>query len=294
MDLSLPIINLDDYPRFHAAQAFSPFRYPGGKAFLTGLLQDRVALLKDGKKTYAEPFCGGAGAAIKLLHIGAVTNIILNDLDVRIFSAWNAMLSENERFCERISQTSLDIETWHRMQETVQKSANEYDFELGFATFYLNRTSRGGIILGSGPIGGYDQKGSWKIEARFYRKTLLNRVTWIGSMKEKIRIYNLPAISFLKRLSRRKNLDRYLVFVDPPYFEMGSRLYFDGMGKLGHAELAHYLSKGNIPNWILTYDDHPVIRKLYSNFPKSQMSVQYSLQKRRTAKEILIENSQAA
>ncbi|MET3528512.1 site-specific DNA-adenine methylase [Phenylobacterium koreense] len=43
-------------------RSISPFRYPGGKAFLYKYLQGRLASLPEGPRYYAEPFCGGAGA----------------------------------------------------------------------------------------------------------------------------------------------------------------------------------------------------------------------------------------
>lgn len=291
MSVELPIIDLSAFPKSHASNAMSPFRYPGGKAFLTGLLQERLSVLPKGRRVYVEPFCGGAGAAINLLHQGAATHIVLNDMDVRIYSAWKAMLLENERFLESIERVPLDLSTWRKMREVALNPTNGYSFELGFATFYLNRTSRGGIILGSGPIGGYHQSGDWTIAARFYRTTLTNRVRWIGSKKSKIEIYNLPSVPFLKRISKRKELERYYVFIDPPYYEIGSRLYLNGMGNNGHSKLATYIQGDAIPNWIMTYDDHPIIRGLYAKLTTSHLMVQYSLQKRRLAKEILIEDS---
>ena len=44
---------------------------------------------------------------------------------------------------------------------------------------------------------------------------------------------------------------------------------------------------------VLTYDDHPLIRKLYSDQTISDLSVSYSLQNKRKEREVLI-NVQAA
>lgn len=41
--------------------------------------------------------------------------------------------------------------------------------EIGFATFFLNRTNRSGILK-AGVIGGKAQLGKWKIDVRFNKK----------------------------------------------------------------------------------------------------------------------------
>nr|WP_244627504.1 DNA adenine methylase [Microvirga tunisiensis] len=152
-------------------RSISPFRYPGGKAFLYKYLLERLKSLPAGPRYYAEPFCGGAGAAVILLKLGAVDQLHLNDADPKVYSAWKFILDEPERFSEAILRTPVDLQTWHASRKIVE-SSSESSFELGFATFFLNRTSRSGIVIGAGPIGGYDQRGKWKIDARFNRDAL--------------------------------------------------------------------------------------------------------------------------
>jgi DNA adenine methylase len=268
-------------------RGISPFRYPGGKAFLYKYLLGRLSALPPEPRYYAEPFCGGAGAAVILLKLGAVYQIHLNDADPKVYAAWKAILEESERFAETILGTPIDLATWHASRQ-IAESARQISFELGFATFFLNRTSRSGIVIGAGPIGGYDQRGNWKIDARFNRDALVERVRWLGSMKDRIKITREDGLTFISRAPGRLPIDQTLFFVDPPYVTAGSRLYLNEMNEAKHIALSDMLQSGTLPHWVTTYDDHPLIRSLYRERAISDLSVTYSLQNKRKEHEIII------
>lgn len=268
-------------------RSISPFRYPGGKAFLYKYLLGRVHALPEGRRYYAEPFCGGAGSAVILLKLGAVEDVYLNDADLKVYSAWKAILEETERFAAKIEDVAVDLDTWHASRDLV-KSATEHSFELGFATFFLNRTSRSGIVVGAGPIGGYDQRGNWKVDARFNREALAERVRWLGSVRDHIHLTREDALTFLSRSVNRLPVKQTLFFVDPPYVTAGGRLYLNAMSESKHIALSDILQDDVLPHWVLTYDDHPLIRGLYKERHIKDLAVTYSLQKKRKEQEVLI------
>lgn len=288
----LSAINIGDFPHRHTQNAVSPFRYPGGKGFLSGFLADHLTTcFKNNRITFLEPFCGGAGAAVNLLADGYVDRLHLNDADVRIYSAWRAMLSETERFIDRVASVPLTMDEWHVQSRISTDSAHSnhgYDFDLGFASFYLNRTTRSGIVSKAGPIGGYDQTGKWKIDARFNREGLSQRIRWIGENSGRIKISNLDVLSFLDRSRRAADAESSFYFIDPPYVKAGDRLYLNAMGEDKHVALSDMLTSGKIKKWLLTYDDHPLIRQIYSDQNMRHIRVSYSLQKNRKETEILI------
>lgn len=289
MPINDDVIDLSLYPKKSSTETISPFRYPGGKGFLNGYFASLLKEFGTGPNYFVEPFCGGAGSAWHLLADDHVDEIHLNDADVRIYSAWKAILHENERFCDRLSNVAVDLETWNACRDLLTNySGRSYDFELGFATYFINRTSRAGIILGSGPIGGYKQAGDWKIDARFYRETMLKRIRWIGSQKRRVKLKNQEALTFLKCAAKRLPVSTTLYFVDPPYMQAGGRLYLNAMTEKKHRALGAFLKSDILQHWILTYDDHPLVREIYDGRHFSKLAVDYSLSRIRTESEVLV------
>jgi DNA adenine methylase len=120
---------------------YSPLRYPGGKGKLTNYI--KLILNKNGLTggTYVEPFAGGAGVAIALLLDGEVSKIIINDKNKAVYAFWKSVLEHTEDLCRLIKDTSVNIEEWKRQRE-IFASTKKACLELGFATFFLNRTNR--------------------------------------------------------------------------------------------------------------------------------------------------------
>lgn len=265
----------------------TPFRYPGGKAFLADVLEARIQEIGE-VTTYAEPFAGGAGAAIELLARGTVSELVLNDFDRRIHSAWRAIIYETDRFVSRLKSTEVNIETWHKCRRLVEDyDATSDIFELGFATYFLNRTNRSGVIIGAGPIGGYDQSGKWKIDARWYLDTMVKRVEWLGEMRKSITLSNMDGLSFIKGYDKDK-AKRTFFFIDPPYVQAGAKLYMNAMSDLKHKDLAAYLTgEDGIDNWLVTYDDCPLVVDAYSGAKSEKLEVRYSLQNKRMESEVV-------
>lgn len=267
----------------------SPFRYPGGKSFLVDTIRAKITQLGGAVRCYAEPYAGGAGAAIELLANNVVERISLNDADPRVYWAWHSILHRNEEFRERIRQTPVTMETWYRARSIVDRPESCTDkFDLGFATFFLNRTNRSGIVAGAGPIGGYKQLGKWTIDARYYRDTLIDRVAWLGVNSGKIEIHNKDGIDFLRSFTAKKARSTFF-FIDPPYVSAGSRLYLNAMDDAKHRLLARLLKqKRSLCHWLMTYDDHPLIWELYADRSPAHLPVRYSLQKKRMQKEVVV------
>ena len=268
---------------------YSPLRYPGGKAALADLLAQAMAVNGLCRPTYFEPFAGGAGAALRLLSDDVVSEVHLNDLDPRIEAFWKAALNYSDRFIEMIQSVPVTVEEWRRQWEICQRGDAHDTFELGFATFYLNRCNRSGVIDGAAPIGGYRQTGEWTIGARFYRETLSARVQALRNLRERIHVTGLDAEQFLvERLPRGRARGSVFVYLDPPYHGRGGRLYMNSYNDQDHRRLSYYLRRQKRLKWMASYDDSSFIRTLYSSCLLTTNSLQYSLHRKRTAQELLI------
>lgn len=201
---------------------YSPLRYPGGKGKLAPLMELLIKQTGHCGGTYIEPFAGGAGIALELLEKEIVKDIVINDLDKGIYSFWRAILTETDRFINDIQTVELTISEWNKQREKIN-NCSRYSYDLGFATFYLNRTNRSGIIKG-GVIGGLKQSGKWRIDARFNRENMIKRIIKIASKKKHIHLYNKDVDSFIKNYLPKYEQNAFVYF-DPPYFEKGKQLY---------------------------------------------------------------------
>ena len=223
---------------------------------------------------YAEPYCGGAGIAIALLLSRQVKRIHLNDCCRPIYAFWKSLIIEPEKFCRKIASASLTIHEWERQREILRRPDEFDNLDLGFSVFYLNRCNRSGI-LGAGVIGGKNQTGTWKIDARFSRKELIRRVEAIALFQDKIRVYNMDAEEFIENEVPKFNR-KSLVYCDPPYFHKAERLYLNIYKPADHLRIAKIIQKRLVRPWLVSYDFAEEITAAYSKRRNFRYDLQYS------------------
>jgi DNA adenine methylase len=267
----------------------SPLRYPGGKAVLSDFLADVIAVndLQDG--IYVEPYAGGAGAALALLFGEHVQRIVLNDADPCVYAFWYAVLNRKDDFVQRLADTPVTISEWKRQREIYRNQRSHSRIKVAFASFYLNRCNRSGIMVNGGPIGGFKQTGKWKLNARYNHDELIRRIERIHLYRDRIEIYNLDALNFLGNvIGRRDNIRETLIYLDPPYFVKGSELYLNHYRLDDHARLAAFIKRQAGYRWLMTYDNVLEIRKLYNECNTAQFDLRYSAHTSRLGSELLI------
>ena len=271
----------------------SPLRYPGGKSrFASQLLQSIEDVFgQHGEVVLVEPYAGGAGASLALLFAGKVERIIINDLNKAIYTFWKIAIEDTDYLINKIKRTDVTIEEWRKQKNIYVSHVDER--RLAFAALFLNRTNRSGIMNG-GPIGGMRQLGKWKIDARFTKKTIIKRLERIKHFSDKIEVCNLDGIDFLKQLEQRENLNRYFVFLDPPYFQKGRSLYMNHYNEKEHKSLSQFLVKSSFANWIMTYDNVPYINDLYRRLPIRNFSIQHNAYKSKLGREIMVSSRKFA
>lgn len=262
---------------------YSPLRYPGGKASLSIFLYKAISQLNVKDCVYVEPFAGGAGAALTLLFLEKVDRIVINDFDVAISAFWKSIVEDSQRFISKIETIPVTIEEWKK-QKAIYADKSSSDFDLGFAAFFLNRTNRSGIIEG-GPIGGVDQSGKWPINARFHRKNLSIRIKKIAAYRSRIDVRNIDGIELMEEFYEKSNS---FIYIDPPYYMKGSSLYLNFYKDKHHTALASFLNSHPYSNWLLTYDNVPEIRKLYSGRAQMEFDLSYHINMPKSGKEVMI------
>lgn len=262
----------------------SPLRYPGGKARLTPFLGELIAAQSPQPATYFEPFAGGAGAALKLLALEKVDRIVLNDLDPGIAAFWRILFHQTDELVDRIKRCRISVRQWG-IQREIYKAGTGSDLELGFATFYLNRVNRSGILLAR-PIGGMEQTGTWKIDARFNKPQLIDQINRVSKYRNRVELRNEDAISILDTFD--SEAENCFLYVDPPYLKQGGFLYMDNLTWDDHVKLAESL-RSNHKTWMLTYDaDRRVADDLYPNNRKATFGIAHTAAEQHIGQEVVV------
>ena len=251
----------------------SPLRYPGGKAKLFPFFADLIATNELYGAEYCEPYAGGAGLAIRLLTEGFVDKISLNDIDGSICAFWRSAIYRSAEFCELLEATPITIEEWHRQREIWRSTDRIDDLEFGFATYFLNRTNRSGIIDGAGPIGGYEQRSEWNLSARLVKAKQISNIKALSKFANQIEITCLDALDFTAGKMRSKGT---FIYLDPPYYVKGQKLYKNFYHPEDHAQIARKLRSWSRGRWVVSYDDVSAIRDLYDGFTLLDYSLNYS------------------
>ncbi len=265
---------------------YSPLRYPGGKgkvaSYFKQVFQDN--LLYDG--VYVEPYAGGASVALSLLFNEYASKIVINDIDRSIFAFWHSVLHKTDELCRLINDTPVTVQNWDIQREIQKKKQRQGLLKVGFSSFFLNRTNRSGI-LNAGIIGGRQQIGNWKIDARYNKKDLISRIQRIALYKDKIELHNSDAVELVKSL--RKTLpQKTLFYFDPPYYIKGKDLYLNYYEDKDHQEIASEIDKVKRQKWIVTYDNVHQIKNLYIDFRQKKYTLNYSAAQPSKGQEVMI------
>jgi DNA adenine methylase len=223
----------------------SPFRYPGGKFYARNLIL--VHMPKH--NCFIEPMCGGASI---FFAKEKVANNILNDIDSELINCLIHIRDCPNKIADFLENKPANKET-HNYFKNIFKPKN--DIERAARWYYLNRTSYSGIMKKENCYFGYGDKYSMRPEnwRRHLEKTSqkLQNVLITNCDFEKV-IDSAPTGAFL--------------FIDPPYFNRDQdKFYTHSFTKEDHVRLMQVLTRNSKRlKFLITYDDDPEIKKLYS------------------------------
>lgn len=262
----------------------TPLRYPGGKGRFAPFVRD---LMETNQLSgdYLEPYAGGAAVALDLLYNDYCKNIHINDFDVAVFNFWKSVTENTDSFLKLLQDTPVTIDEWHRQKTILANPQDCTQLEHGFAAFFLNRTNRSGILKG-GVIGGKNQDGNYKLDARFHKENLSKRIEKIGKFKDRIKVYNQDALELLN------NVDSFLpsnslIYLDPPYYVKGQGLYRNFYMHEDHVKIREALDKVQ-SKWIVSYDNCPEIKQIYAGYRQEDYQLNYSAYYKTKGSEVMI------
>lgn len=266
---------------------YSPLRYPGGKNRLSKFIA-RVCKDNEINGHYIEPFAGGASVALHLMVNNVVNRITINDYDKAIYAFWYSVINNAEDLCELIMDRPVNLEAWHKCKNIIDKKSEVFDLlELGYATLFLNRTNYSGVIKG-GIIGGKAQSGRYKIDCRFNKDSIVEKIRKIGLYKDRITVMNMDAMKLINEI--RCN-DNTLFYFDPPYYNKGKCLYMNYFRHKDHRDLSRAIRGISKSKWIVSYDDTPEIVDIYRDVNRLSYSLSHNVNHPRMGKEVIFYSS---
>ena len=213
-----------------------------------------------------------------------VDQIHINDIDPVVYAFWRTVLEDPETLISRIRCVDVTLEEWQK-QRLIQQTDNPDVFDLAFSTFFLNRTNRSGIISG-GPIGGTNQTGKWRLDARFNKSDLITRIERIARFRNRIVVTDIDAVELLTGQTASRWRSHSLLYADPPYFVRGAELYRSFYGPDDHAAIAHAIQRISSP-WVVSYDNVKDVLGLCSGSERIEYSLSYSAARRYRGSEVI-------
>jgi DNA adenine methylase len=271
----------------YSNKLYSPLRYPGGKARFAPFIAEvmRTNSLSGGH--YLEPFAGGAGVALELLFDGHATHIHINDLDPAVHAFWAAATLVPEDMLRLLHDTPITMDQWYHWRSVMLSNTEDISLaEKGFATLFVNRTNRSGILKG-GVIGGKAQAGAYKLDARFSKDMISARLTRIAESASKVSVYCEDAFGLLSRAEEILPA-RSLIYLDPPYYVKGRGLYRNFYNHNDHLQIARLLQSPDFNRpWVVSYDRAPEICEMYCDNKALSYGLHYTAQSRYIGDEVM-------
>lgn len=270
----------------YSNKLYTPLRYPGGKARFAPLIAEVITTNCLAGGHYLEPYAGGAGVALLLLIDNIVEHIHINDADPAIAGFWRVASQKTAELVEMVATEPITMDAWHHWRGVMLGQEAGTELERGFATLFMNRTNRSGILKG-GVIGGKAQAGSYKIDARFMRDELCARLERIGQHAEGIHVYEEDAHELLRRCHRFLP-SKSLIYLDPPYYVKGAGLYRNFYKHDDHVKIAELLGNQRFKRpWIVSYDNAEEIREMYAYAIPYTYGLNYTAQRRYMGSEVM-------
>lgn len=264
----------------------SPLRYPGGKGKVANFF--KLLFLENDLvgSEYVEPYAGGASVALSLLFEEYASHIHINDIDPSVYVFWKVVLERPDELCQRVEAARPSVREWE-LQRRIQQDANADELELAFSTFFLNRTNRSGII-GGGMIGGRNQRGDWKIDARWRPKDSIARIEKISRFASRITLTGIDTVDYLEGVL--PTLEVACLYLDPPYYGKGKGLYRSFYEHDDHKKIAVLVKQLQCP-WVVSYDAEPKIEALYKDLAKLDYDLRYTARESADGSEVMFFSS---
>lgn len=266
-------------------QQVSVIRYPGSKAKLAKAIISlfpkqlwRDLFTPDLKWDYREPFFGAGAVGFRVLHdLERHSSVWLNDIDPGMVALWETVRTDPVALMSRIFHFVPSADAFYQFKAEDGRT-DLPAAEMALRKLALHRLSYSGLGAKSGgPLGGKTQgKSEYNVQCRWTPETMKKNITRLHARMSVFKDIRITCGDFAPLIETAT--DRTFVYLDPPYYEKGAALYKHSMSEVDHERLAGLLRECPA-HWLLSYDDHPRIRELYSWATIHPLEVKYTMAK---------------
>lgn len=258
-------------------------RYPGSKAklakqiwatFPPSTTTELWSLAKPVE--YREPFFGAGAVGFHVLRrMDPSTPVWLNDLDFGMYALWTAVKNKPEALLRRCYEFTPTPERFYQFKAEDGDDTLPVE-QAGFRKLALHRMSFSGLgAKAGGPIGGRNQgRAAYCIGCRWNPEHVRKNITAAHKLLKKFDALRITRIDFQHVIDGAPR--ECFIYLDPPYYEKGPALYAHSMSDADHLRLATSLRRCAAP-WVLSYDDHPEVRRLYAGHELRDLHATYSM-----------------
>ncbi len=261
-------------------------RYPGSKRKIAREIiasfpfYARMELFMDKRLSaerfeYREPFFGAGAVGFEILRelpMGATAWI--NDKDFSVAALWHAVKDIPDELIERVREHTPGVDGYRAALETV-KHHNKSIIELAFSKLVIQQQSYSGLgPMAGSPLGGWGQSNdTYRIDCRWNPESLCRQIRELSRLLKQTST-RITSGDFTK--CSAGDTARCFYYVDPPYVVKGSQLYSHAMSDEDHRRLRVWL-KTLAGEWIVSYDECPLVRRLYGDCSIREISADYTI-----------------
>ncbi|GAB6282762.1 MAG: DNA adenine methylase [Ignavibacterium sp.] len=242
----------------------SPLRYPGGKSRAIDLISTLIPDFEE----YREPFVGGGSLFIYLKQKFQNRKYWINDLYVPLYKFWKMCQEDIDSVINQIWEWKCYYNEGKELHKYLTENISSFnDIEKASAFFVFNRIT----FSGTSESGGFSEQA---FKGRFTTSSI-ERVKHLKSILSSTEITNLDYQEVIE--AKGNNV---FIFLDPPYYSATKSALYGKNGIL-HKSFDHFrfaeVMKKCKHNWLITYDDSPFIRELFSFAHQNSWDLKYGM-----------------
>lgn len=229
----------------------SPLRYPGGKSRAIKIISELIPDFDE----FREPFVGGGSVFIFLKQRFPNKEFWINDIYFELFKFWEMAQKNLDLVIEQVETWKSEFENGKELHKFLKENIKDFDdLKTASAFFVFNRIT----FSGTTESGGFSEQA---FTGRFTDSSI-ERLRPLERLLKNVQITNFDFEEVVQAEG-----ENVFLFLDPPYFSATKSALYGKNGNL-HKGFDHQRFSETMKNcqhkWLITYDDSPYIRELFS------------------------------